>query len=126
MQTCRQLAGPVQVAAWHSARQQLHTACTCTDTQPSNDKPRHVSKFKAQRMHVHHAAMQELAGAEVRFGSVLDLDSLRKEAFKDRVDVVVSCLASRTGLLVLGRESCDKREEGGVKGQGCMRLVIMQ
>ncbi len=40
---------------------------------------------------------QEFTGAEVRFGSVLDLDSLRKEAFKEPVDVVVSCLASRTG-----------------------------
>ncbi len=33
----------------------------------------------------------------MRFGSVLDKDSLRKVAFKDKVDVVVSCLASRTG-----------------------------
>lgn len=40
---------------------------------------------------------QELPGAEVRFGSVLDKDSLRQVAFKDPVDVVVSCLASRTG-----------------------------
>ncbi|GIL55397.1 hypothetical protein Vafri_10957 [Volvox africanus] len=41
--------------------------------------------------------IKEFPGAEIRFGSVLDLDSLRKEAFKDPVDVVVSCLASRTG-----------------------------
>lgn len=37
------------------------------------------------------------AGADVRFGDVTDLDSLRSVAFKDSVDVVVSCLASRTG-----------------------------
>lgn len=41
--------------------------------------------------------MQELPGAEVRFGSVLDTQSLKDVAFKDKVDVVVSCLASRTG-----------------------------
>ncbi|KAG2482553.1 hypothetical protein HYH03_018512 [Edaphochlamys debaryana] len=40
---------------------------------------------------------KEFAGADVRFGNVLDLDSLRAEAFKEPVDVVVSCLASRTG-----------------------------
>lgn len=33
----------------------------------------------------------------MRFGSVLDKDSLRSIAFKEKVDVVVSCLASRTG-----------------------------
>ncbi|EFJ44988.1 hypothetical protein VOLCADRAFT_76013 [Volvox carteri f. nagariensis] len=41
--------------------------------------------------------MKEFPGAEVRFGSVLDHDSLRKVAFREPVDVVVSCLASRTG-----------------------------
>ncbi|GLC72861.1 hypothetical protein PLESTF_001301100 [Pleodorina starrii] len=41
--------------------------------------------------------IKEFAGADVRFGSVLDLDSLRQVAFKEPVDVVVSCLASRTG-----------------------------
>ncbi|KAI3428321.1 hypothetical protein D9Q98_006701 [Chlorella vulgaris] len=40
---------------------------------------------------------QELAGADVRFGDVSDMSSLRGTAFKDKVDVVVSCLASRTG-----------------------------
>ncbi|GFH17043.1 NAD(P)-bd_dom domain-containing protein, partial [Haematococcus lacustris] len=42
-------------------------------------------------------AVQELAGADVRFGDVQSLDSIRTTAFKDKVDVVVSCLASRTG-----------------------------
>ncbi|KXZ55167.1 hypothetical protein GPECTOR_3g314 [Gonium pectorale] len=41
--------------------------------------------------------LKEFPGADVRFGSVLDQDSLRKVAFKEPVDVVVSCLASRTG-----------------------------
>ncbi|PNW88749.1 hypothetical protein CHLRE_01g042800v5 [Chlamydomonas reinhardtii] len=41
--------------------------------------------------------VKEFPGAEVRFGSVLDPASLRDVAFKDPVDVVVSCLASRTG-----------------------------
>lgn len=40
---------------------------------------------------------QELQGADVRFGDVSDMKSLEAVAFKDPVDVVVSCLASRTG-----------------------------
>lgn len=40
---------------------------------------------------------RELAGADVRFGDVMSQDSLSRVAFKDHVDVVVSCLASRTG-----------------------------
>ena len=43
------------------------------------------------------ACVQEFAGAEVRFGDVQDLESLRSVAFAEPVDVVVSCLASRTG-----------------------------
>lgn len=38
-----------------------------------------------------------LPGADVRFGDVSSLDSLKREGFRDKVDVVVSCLASRTG-----------------------------
>jgi hypothetical protein len=38
-----------------------------------------------------------LQGAEVVFGSVKDKDSIREKAFAGKVDVVVSCLASRTG-----------------------------
>lgn len=41
--------------------------------------------------------VQEFPGADVRFGDVSDVDSLASVAFKDPVDVVVSCLASRTG-----------------------------
>lgn len=40
---------------------------------------------------------RELAGADVRFGDVTDMASLASVAFSDPVDVVVSCLASRTG-----------------------------
>lgn len=40
---------------------------------------------------------KELAGADVRFGDVMSMDSLSSVACKDKVDVVVSCLASRTG-----------------------------
>lgn len=40
---------------------------------------------------------KEFAGATVRFGDVSDPDSIRNVAFQDKVDVVVSCLASRTG-----------------------------
>lgn len=39
----------------------------------------------------------ELEGADVRFGDVTDVASLERVAFADPVDVVVSCLASRTG-----------------------------
>lgn len=41
--------------------------------------------------------LQEFAGANVVFGDVTSLDSLRQTAFNGPVDVVVSCLASRTG-----------------------------
>jgi len=41
--------------------------------------------------------VKEFPGADVRFGEVTDMDSLRSVGFKDKVDVVVSCLASRTG-----------------------------
>ncbi len=41
--------------------------------------------------------MQDFKGANVRFGNVGDLQSLEEEAFSSQVDVVVSCLASRTG-----------------------------
>ncbi|KAF6255696.1 NAD(P)-binding protein [Scenedesmus sp. NREL 46B-D3] len=40
---------------------------------------------------------KEFAGAQVVFGDVTDLQSLRDTAFSQPVDVVVSCLASRTG-----------------------------
>ncbi|PRW56400.1 divinyl chlorophyllide a 8-vinyl- chloroplastic [Chlorella sorokiniana] len=39
----------------------------------------------------------EFPGADVRFGDVMSMESLSREAFKEPVDVVVSCLASRTG-----------------------------
>ena len=39
----------------------------------------------------------DFAGAEVRFGDVTKVDSLARNAFDHPVDVVVSCLASRTG-----------------------------
>ncbi len=42
-------------------------------------------------------AAQDLAGAEVRFGDVGDVAELRRVGFSEPVDVVVSCLASRTG-----------------------------
>ena len=43
------------------------------------------------------AIVQDFEGADTRFGDVNDVDSIRSVAFSDRVDVVVSCLASRTG-----------------------------
>lgn len=42
---------------------------------------------------------KDFAGADVRFGDVTNLESVKAVAFKDKVDVVVSCLASRTGGL---------------------------
>ena len=39
----------------------------------------------------------DFEGADCRFGDVTNLESLRTVGFKDKVDVVVSCLASRTG-----------------------------
>ncbi|KAJ1479072.1 hypothetical protein T484DRAFT_1815650 [Baffinella frigidus] len=39
----------------------------------------------------------DFVGADCRFGDVTDMESLRSVGFKDKVDVVVSCLASRTG-----------------------------
>lgn len=43
---------------------------------------------------------QEFPGAEVVFGDVMSTDSLKAIAFKRHVDVVISCLASRTGGVV--------------------------
>lgn len=39
----------------------------------------------------------EFPGADVCFGDVTDVESLKRTAFADGADVVVSCLASRTG-----------------------------
>ena len=45
-----------------------------------------------------HDSIELLAGATVRFGDVRDPESLARDAFgDDRFDVLVSCLASRTG-----------------------------
>eukprot|EP00281_Chroomonas_sp_CCMP1168_P035371 CAMPEP_0206243796 /NCGR_PEP_ID=MMETSP0047_2-20121206/17800_1 /ASSEMBLY_ACC=CAM_ASM_000192 /TAXON_ID=195065 /ORGANISM="Chroomonas mesostigmatica_cf, Strain CCMP1168" /LENGTH=397 /DNA_ID=CAMNT_0053668943 /DNA_START=1 /DNA_END=1194 /DNA_ORIENTATION=- len=41
----------------------------------------------------------DFEGADVRFGDVTDPEQLKAVAFKDKVDVVISCLASRTGGL---------------------------
>ena len=46
--------------------------------------------------------MADFPGAEVRFGDVTDPGSLDSDAFDQPVDVVISCLASRTG----GRKDC--------------------
>eukprot|EP00873_Tetraselmis_striata_P046049 jgi/Tetstr1/466313/TSEL_010845.t2 len=43
------------------------------------------------------ATTKEFPDADVRFGEVTNRDSLKAVGFKDKVDVVVSCLASRTG-----------------------------
>ena len=45
--------------------------------------------------------LQELEGANVCFGDVSDPSALAATAFSEPVDVVVSCLASRTGGKVL-------------------------
>ena len=45
--------------------------------------------------------LQAFQGADVRFGDVADTASLSSVAFAEPVDVVVSCLASRTGGKVL-------------------------
>lgn len=57
--------------------------------------------------------VQEFEGADIRFGDVSDVNSVAAVAFRDRVDVVVSCLASRTGgkvpfylLLPTGSRQC--------------------
>ena len=40
-----------------------------------------------------------LPGAELRFGDVTDADSLARDGFRgERFDVLLSCLASRTGV----------------------------
>ena len=45
--------------------------------------------------------LQDFEGADVRFGDVSSKQALRDIAFSEPVDVVVSCLASRTGGKVL-------------------------
>ena len=42
---------------------------------------------------------EDFVGADCRFGDVTSMQSLRSVGFSDKVDVVVSCLASRTGGL---------------------------
>ena len=49
---------------------------------------------------------QDFNGADVRFGDVSNKDSLRSVAFSEPVDVVVSCLASRTGGKVSKTYEC--------------------
>lgn len=41
--------------------------------------------------------VKEFQGASVSFGDVTDMDSLQNNAFSQNFDVVVSCMASRTG-----------------------------
>ena len=43
---------------------------------------------------------QDFPGAEVVFGDVTSTESLKVAGFRQHVDVVVSCLASRTGGVV--------------------------
>lgn len=52
---------------------------------------------------------QQLEGAEVRFGDVSNVRSLADTAFSDPVDVVVSCLASRTGGKVSAETLCNNQ-----------------
>ena len=47
--------------------------------------------------------LQDFAGAEVVFGDVTDIENIKRTAFGRPVDVVVSCLASRTGGKVIRR-----------------------
>ena len=61
---------------------------------------------------------QELQGAEVRFGSVSNEESLAQAAFSDPVDVVVSCLASRTGGKVTHCLLTDLSQSGSCKSSG--------
>ena len=41
---------------------------------------------------------KEFEGAEVRIADVENLESLKKEAFRDKINVVISCLSSSTPL----------------------------
>lgn len=55
---------------------------------------------------------QDFEGADVRFGDVQDPKSISATAFSTPVDVVVSCLASRTGGKVIFSSilsKCDNR-----------------
>lgn len=62
---------------------------------------------------------QEFAGADVRFGDVQDMESLRTVGFSEPVDVVVSCLASRTGGKVSVRDVRMHAAWCLCKSQGC-------
>ncbi len=82
------------------------------------------------------ATRAQLAGADVKFGSVMDTDSLERVAFERHVDVVVSCLASRTGgikdswdidyqatLNALRVAQKKVRERGGAPGAHYIQLI---
>lgn len=60
------------------------------------NSPLPVSTIIIAYSHMLHM-MQEFAGADVKFGDVQNMESLRTVGFAQPVDVVVSCLASRTG-----------------------------
>ena len=64
-------------------------------------------------------ASQELEGADVRFGNVSDPQSLAATAFSEPVDVVVSCLASRTGGKVPNKSQTENRSESRVRKGNC-------
>ena len=69
--------------------------------------------------------INDLPGAEVRFGDVTDPASLAAEAFNQPTDVVVSCLASRTGGRIPGR-SITRPPSTPIGGRGLAPCVLLQ
>lgn len=60
----------------------------------------------------------------MRFGNVMDLESIRTAAFQDKVDVVVSCLASRTGEYG-GRRGWNGNDAKIMRAPACARLKVL-
>eukprot|EP00959_Pyramimonas_sp_CCMP1952_P176420 3686730-Pyramimonas_sp.AAC.2 len=72
--------------------------------------------------------INDFKGTQVVFGDVSSAESLRKEAFAGKVDVVVSCMASRTGGI---KDSWDidylatKTVMDVAKESGCKQFVLL-
>eukprot|EP01039_Chlorochromonas_danica_P011248 gene11247-12547_t len=106
----------VQSSLHHGVRRTSNLAMTATS---KNARKRvvvvgatgYIGKFVAQesirrghetivvvRPSASEASVKFFEGAKIVYGDVCDEDNLKQTAFKEKVDVVISCLASRSGV----------------------------
>ena len=74
------------------------------------------------------SVIADFPGAEVRFGDVTQPDSLAAQAFDQPTDVVISCLASRTGgrkdSWAIDYEATLNLRAGTQGGHGSLRVAV--